>query len=206
MVVPSALVHYTFDTFGSAAAVTDSRVFDQIWEYVERFVRWVLNLKASIRDQVSGILENLDEHYQEFRERLKKIEKEFEGDQLFEVILLIPDTIVYFARLICDDNVSREFKIEMGLALVYLVSPLDFIPEGLIQHPIAFADDAGIALMVLKHGFDGKYITQEQLETHWPGDTQLLRDLDATYQSIMSVLGDTFFMNLWNYLRRKVAV
>lgn len=200
------MIRYSFFNFSSAGAATlpSKSLLEKLWEYIERFIRWVLNSKQKIGGQLEDILINADENYQELRERIKRIEQEHNNDRLFEILLLVPDYFVYLCRLLTDSHVPKEYKVEVALALIYLVSPIDFIPEGLITHPIALMDDTGILLFVIKRGFDGKFISRETVEKHWPGDVGLVDNIGEWYEAAKNVLGKDFIEKVIDYHKGKV--
>jgi len=206
--VPSVyvpMVNFAFYRFSSIGAVSLATwsVVEVIWEYIERFLRWVLRLKKTVQDQLEQILKEADRHYQYFRDKVQELKKDHDDDMLFEMLLLIPDLFVYLCRLLADSSVSKELKVEYALALIYLVSPFDLIPEAFIQHPIAFMDDFAIIAYVIKRSFDTKYVDRSTLEQHWPGDVALLDRIGEWYQAARRVLGGNLVDMIADYLRRK---
>ena len=80
----------------------------------------------------------------------------------------VPDCIVLFKRLLGDPHVPRRRKLLLGAALVYLVIPLDLVPDFI---PIAGQlDDAIVVALALR-----AIARPELLEEHWPGPPQALR-------------------------------
>jgi uncharacterized membrane protein YkvA (DUF1232 family) len=83
---------------------------------------------------------------------------------------LIPDCIVLFRRLLADARVSRSRKMLLGLLLVYVAMPLDFVPDFI---PVAGQlDDAILVAFVLRSVLrdSGSALVRE----HWPGPDQSL--------------------------------
>ena len=58
------------------------------------------------------------------------------------------DRITLSLRLMLDNRVSSSLKIIPPLALAYIVSPIDAIPD--IFVPIGIVDDVGVALLALE--------------------------------------------------------
>jgi uncharacterized membrane protein YkvA (DUF1232 family) len=83
-----------------------------------------------------------------------------------ELLGLIPNLILLFKDLVRDERVPRGAKVWLGVAAVWLASPLDLIPEFIpVLGPL---DDAIVAAAVLRHlvrraGSDVVY-------EHWRGD------------------------------------
>jgi uncharacterized membrane protein YkvA (DUF1232 family) len=88
------------------------------------------------------------------------------------VARFVPDCVVLFRRLLGDRRISRWRKLLLALVLLYLVIPIDLVPDFI---PIAGAlDDAivvAVALRTVLHGA-GPVLLRE----HWPGPS---RSLDA---------------------------
>jgi uncharacterized membrane protein YkvA (DUF1232 family) len=87
------------------------------------------------------------------------------GSAAREVATLIPNLLVLFRGLIGDSRVSRGSKVLIGFALVWLVSPIDLVPEFIpVAGPL---DDAIVAALVLR--FILRHTDRSVLETHWRG-------------------------------------
>jgi uncharacterized membrane protein YkvA (DUF1232 family) len=88
------------------------------------------------------------------------------------VARFVPDCVCLFRRLLGDRRISRWRKLFLALVLLYLVTPIDLVPDFI---PVAGAlDDAivvAVALRAFLHGA-GPALVRE----HWPGP---LRSLDA---------------------------
>ena len=83
-----------------------------------------------------------------------------------ELLGLIPNLLLLFKDLVRDERVPRGAKVWLGVAAVWLASPIDLIPEFIpVLGPL---DDAIVAAAVLRHlvrraGSDVVY-------EHWRGD------------------------------------
>jgi uncharacterized membrane protein YkvA (DUF1232 family) len=99
-----------------------------------------------------------------------------------EVAALIPNLLVLFRGLLGDPRVPRSSKLWLGFAVVWLVSPIDLIPEFIpIAGPL---DDAIVAALVLRHvlkrtdptvladHWRGRPDTLELFTRHWPASAQ----------------------------------
>ena len=87
-----------------------------------------------------------------------------------ETILLIPNVAKLLARIIRDPRVPVRRKTFAVAALVYVVSPIDLIPDfvaGLGQ-----LDDLVIVAVALNHLIAGA--GREVVEDHWDGSTDSL--------------------------------
>jgi len=83
---------------------------------------------------------------------------------------LLPNLLVLFRGLLGDPRVSRGSKALIWFAVVWVVSPIDLIPEFIpIAGPL---DDAIVAALVLRHVLrrSGADVVAE----HWRGDPATL--------------------------------
>ena len=87
-----------------------------------------------------------------------------------ELATLIPNLLVLFRGLLRDPRVSRGSKFWLWFAIVWLVSPIDLIPEFIpVIGPL---DDAIVAALVLRHVL--KRTDASVLSEHWRGDPDTL--------------------------------
>ena len=90
-----------------------------------------------------------------------------------ELALVLPNLIRLFGGLLRDGRVPIPAKIVLGIASVWLASPIDLIPEFI---PIVGAlDDAIVAALALRfvlNSTDGAVIRE-----HWHGDPATLARL-----------------------------
>ena len=85
---------------------------------------------------------------------------------LRELVLLLPHLAGLIARLGNDARVPRRTKAILGGVAVYLVSPIDLIPDFIPL--LGYLDDAILVAIVL----DGllNHVDRRILLEHWPGD------------------------------------
>jgi uncharacterized membrane protein YkvA (DUF1232 family) len=87
-----------------------------------------------------------------------------------ELATVIPNLLVLFRGLLRDPSVSRGSKFWLWFAIVWLVSPIDLIPEFIpVIGPL---DDAIVAALVLRHVL--KKTDASVLAEHWRGDPDTL--------------------------------
>jgi uncharacterized membrane protein YkvA (DUF1232 family) len=87
-----------------------------------------------------------------------------------EVATLVPNLLVLFRELLRDPKVPRGAKLWLGVAVVWIASPIDLIPEF-----VPFAgplDDAIVAALVLRHVL--RRTDRTVLFEHWRGDPATL--------------------------------
>lgn len=87
-----------------------------------------------------------------------------------ELAALLPNLVVLFRGLIRDPRVPRGSKILLGVAVVWVISPVDLVPEFIpIAGPL---DDAIVAALVLRHVI--RRAGKDVLAEHWRGDPATL--------------------------------
>lgn len=84
---------------------------------------------------------------------------------LGESLRLLPDTIRLVKRLAIDGRVPRSARALLWLLVVYLVSPIDLVPDFLPV--IGLADDAILVALVLR--FLVRRAGEELIGEQWPG-------------------------------------
>lgn len=87
-----------------------------------------------------------------------------------ELATLIPNLVLLFKDLVKDERVPRNSKWLLGGAVLWLVSPIDLLPEFLpVLGPL---DDAVVAALVLRHLV--KRAGPEVVREHWRGEPATL--------------------------------
>ena len=87
-----------------------------------------------------------------------------------ELATLLPNLVVLFRGLLRDPRVSRGSKALVWFAIVWVVSPIDLIPEFIpIAGPL---DDAVVAALVLRHVL--RRSGADVVGDHWRGDPATL--------------------------------
>lgn len=102
------------------------------------------------------------------------------GKEITNYILLIPDLMALFTRLMADPRISTSLKLEIAAASAYIISPIDLLPEAFLG-PAGLIDDAIVAVIALNRvvkvmGQAG----EDVLRQYWDGDQDILvviRDL-----------------------------
>ena len=82
----------------------------------------------------------------------------------------VPDCVVLVRRLLGDPRVPRRSRLALGALLVYLVSPIDLVPDFV---PVAGQlDDALLVALVLRALV--RSAGPELVREHWPGPPESL--------------------------------
>jgi uncharacterized membrane protein YkvA (DUF1232 family) len=92
------------------------------------------------------------------------------GTEASALARFVPDCVVLVRRLLGDPRVPVESKVLLGLLVVYLVSPIDLIPDFI---PVAGQlDDAVLLALALRHLV--RRAGTRVVAQHWPGPAQTL--------------------------------
>jgi uncharacterized membrane protein YkvA (DUF1232 family) len=83
-----------------------------------------------------------------------------------ELAVLVPNVVRLFAGLLRDPRVPLPGKIAIGLASLWIASPIDLIPEFIPV--IGSVDDAIVAIVVVR--FVLAFTSVDVLREHWHGD------------------------------------
>jgi uncharacterized membrane protein YkvA (DUF1232 family) len=90
--------------------------------------------------------------------------------QAKELAALVPNLVFLFRDLTKDPAVPRGPKMWLAMGTVWLVSPIDLLPEFLpVIGPL---DDAVVAALVLRHLV--RRAGKEVVRSHWRGDPATL--------------------------------
>jgi uncharacterized membrane protein YkvA (DUF1232 family) len=82
----------------------------------------------------------------------------------------VPNLVILFKGLFGDERVPVGSKVFLGIAIVWLVSPIDLVPEFIpLLGPL---DDAVVAALVLRHLL--KHAGEDVVREHWRGDPRTL--------------------------------
>jgi uncharacterized membrane protein YkvA (DUF1232 family) len=105
-------------------------------------------------------------------------------DTLREIALFLPNFVILLKRLLTDPRVPRKSKLILGGTVLYLVSPIDVVPDfvpGLGQ-----LDDIVVALLAL-HSILNR-VDDEVVVEHWPGNENVIRMVRAGLSAVAQIL------------------
>jgi uncharacterized membrane protein YkvA (DUF1232 family) len=92
---------------------------------------------------------------------------------LRDLASFVPDCVTTVRRLRRDPRVPRRAKIVVGLAGLWLLSPIDLLPEFLpVIGPL---DDVLVVALALRYA--ARQVPREVLLAAWPGEPRLLERL-----------------------------
>ena len=89
---------------------------------------------------------------------------------LRDLAAFIPDCVTLIRRLRNDPRVPRSARVAVGGALLYLLSPIDLIPEFLpVIGPL---DDVVVFALVLR--WAARRVPRDVIVEAWPGEMRML--------------------------------
>ena len=96
------------------------------------------------------------------------------GKETTQYILLVPDIMALFVRLMADPRVSGQLKAEIAAASAYIISPIDLMPEA-VMGPAGLIDDVLVGMLAMNRvvklmGTAG----EDVLRANWDGDDDIL--------------------------------
>jgi uncharacterized membrane protein YkvA (DUF1232 family) len=94
--------------------------------------------------------------------------KEEDPARLRDLLRLVPDVVRLLRRLSADPELPRGVRWRLVLLLVYLVLPIDLVPDFIPV--VGYADDAVIVAIALRSVVRAAGV--EAIERHWPGTPQ----------------------------------
>ena len=92
-----------------------------------------------------------------------------------QIVRLVADVVVLLRRLVADPAVPRATRWWLGGLLVYLLLPIDLVPDFIPV--LGYADDAIIVAVALRYAI--RTAGRPAIERHWPGTPEGLASLLA---------------------------
>jgi uncharacterized membrane protein YkvA (DUF1232 family) len=98
--------------------------------------------------------------------------------RLRDALALLPDLVRLVRGLLTDPASPRGVRVALALLLVWLISPIDLIPEFIpVLGPV---DDVVVAILVLR--YVRRRLGTEALRERWPGS-------EAGFELLLGVVG-----------------
>ena len=82
-----------------------------------------------------------------------------------DALRLLPDLLRLLRRLLADKSLGAGVRIRLALLLVYLLSPIDIVPD--FVPVLGYADDVIIVALVLRSVI--ARAGEDAVRRHWPG-------------------------------------
>jgi uncharacterized membrane protein YkvA (DUF1232 family) len=82
-----------------------------------------------------------------------------------DALRLLPDIVVLLRRLAADPQLPRGVRVRLLLMLLYLILPIDLVPDFIPV--LGYADDAIVVVLVMRSVC--RQISIDELRNAWPG-------------------------------------
>ncbi|MBD9243805.1 MAG: DUF1232 domain-containing protein [Clostridiales bacterium] len=120
------------------------------------------------------------------------------GSKAADLLTTVPDFAYLICKLMLDPDVPSSRKLDLGLALLYVLSPLDLVPDSVPL--LGKLDDAyAIAVSVAKllRGTERNVILR-----HWLGEPETIDSVRAWLDYFDNKLGSGLMKKVMHTLRR----
>lgn len=101
-------------------------------------------------------------------------------------LLFAPDLFHLLVKSLFDDRLDAKSKTLVGSGILYFITPVDVLPEGLVG-PGGFIDDIIVATFVVNMLLNK--FSPEVIEEHWAGNEKLLDVLKKVSETSDTLLG-----------------
>ncbi len=129
----------------------------------------------------NDIVKKSEDFYFRLRKRIKrwiesgKLKEDYKNlsKKLVEYLLFLPDLVHLLIKLAGDNEVPSKYKREIVVALAYLLSPLDIIPDFI---PVAgMVDDLVVSAYIIDRILNsGDPLMETKIKEYWAGDEDVL--------------------------------
>ncbi len=148
------------------------------------------------------ITRNAPNWYQNWRDRIHKWVKNNSDDLIADIVLFVPDMFMLTAKLITDKRVPFLVKAQLILSATYVMSPFDFIPEGL-TNVIGLVDDASVLALTLFWLRNVINIDPQILKDNWVGENDLNDVIRDVHQRVNDNANKLFSGEIWAKIRNR---
>lgn len=101
-------------------------------------------------------------------------------------LLFAPDFFHLLIKSMLDDRIDTKSKTLIGSGILYFITPIDILPEGLIG-PGGFIDDIIVATFIVNILLNK--FSPEIVEEHWAGEEKLLDTMKKVSETSDSLIG-----------------
>lgn len=109
------------------------------------------------------------------KNKLKRREKSEAKQRLRSFLMFLPNMVMLLGRLLKDSRVPAAEKALFAAAIVYVISPLDFIPD--VFPFIGQVDDLYVVALVLLRLINRS--DESVVRQHWPGGGDIVALADS---------------------------
>jgi uncharacterized membrane protein YkvA (DUF1232 family) len=114
-----------------------------------------------------------------------------------DYLLLVPDFFYMLIKLASDEDVPKNEKAKLLLAIAYFISPIDLLPEAILG-PLGYLDDLALSAYVLNSIINR--VSPEIVEKYWKGDGEVL----LLVKGILAKADEMIGSGLWEKIKKVV--
>jgi uncharacterized membrane protein YkvA (DUF1232 family) len=123
------------------------------------------------------------------------------GNEVTKYVLLVPDIMALFIRLMGDARVSAALKAEIAAASAYIIIPIDLMPEA-VMGPAGLIDDAIVGMYALNRVVQAMgQAGEDVLRQYWDGDDDVL----VTMQNLLAKADEFVTKKVWAGIKKFMA-
>lgn len=124
--------------------------------------------------------------YKKMRLKVDKFIENHPKSKYLNYVIAAPDFFYLFCRLMGDTRIPMKQKITVGTVIVYFITPLDILPEGLFPG-VGLADDVFLAVFTLNELMNS--VDPKIIRELWPGDENVINLIKQLLDGADSVFG-----------------
>lgn len=141
--------------------------------------------------QESIIVKKVD-GYSKFKENVEsKVPEKYNGAANY--LMIVPDFLALLYRVFKDERVDKKTKAVVGVALGYLASPIDILPDSIPF--VGKIDDVAIIFFVLNKIVND--IPENVLLENWQGQEDIMKIIKEGVNYINSAVGGETIDSIW---------
>jgi uncharacterized membrane protein YkvA (DUF1232 family) len=123
-------------------------------------------------------------------------------DDFIQYLMVLPDLVHVMIKLLLDKEVSRLYKSYIVITMIYLLSPLDFIPDII---PVAgFIDDLLVSVISINkiiNTNDPKILSK--IRYYWAGEKDIFKQVKEII-AVMNELSSRIPKGFYNFIKKKI--
>lgn len=141
-----------------------------------------------------------DDFYRNLRAKITAWAKSKNIDASYrDYILLVPDMFHFLTQLMMEPKVAMRDKAWVGVAVAYVLSPIDFIPDALF--PLGLLDDLIVMVIVLDSVLGN--LPRGFVKRHWAGSGDLFTAVRDSLAKADDWVGKGMFRRIKSYLKKQ---
>lgn len=114
-----------------------------------------------------------------------------------DALLILPDFFQLLCGLALDPDVPAQQKAKITIAILYILSPVDFLPEAFFG-PAAYLDDLVVAVLVLNQLFTR--LGEDIINRHWQGEGDVIKVIRHILEIADELVGRGLLRRLQRFL------